>query len=94
MWEWVAQLSPAMQALLGTMFTWGMTALGAAIVFMTKSINARLMDSMLGFAGGAMIFVVVEEVIPGSQENGHKDMASMALMLGFTIMMILDVALG
>lgn len=48
----------------------------------------------LSFAAGAMIFVVAEEVIPGSQENGNRDLASMALMVGFTVMMILDVALG
>jgi ZIP family zinc transporter len=49
---------------------------------------------VLAFAAGAMIFVVAEEVIPSSQENGNKDLASMWLMIGFTIMMILDVALG
>mgnify|MGYP003416178421 CR=1 FL=1 len=48
----------------------------------------------LSFAAGAMIFVVAEEVIPGSQENGNTDLASMSLMIGFVIMMILDVALG
>lgn len=48
----------------------------------------------LSFAAGAMIFVVAEEVIPGSQERGNKDLAAMSLMVGFTIMMILDVALG
>ncbi len=48
----------------------------------------------LSFAAGAMIFVVAEEVIPGSQENGNKDFASMMVMIGFTVMMILDVALG
>lgn len=48
----------------------------------------------LSFAAGAMIFVVAEEVIPSSQENGNKDLASLTLMVGFTIMMILDVSLG
>lgn len=48
----------------------------------------------LSFAAGAMIFVVTEEVIPSSQEKGNKDLASLTLMVGFTIMMILDVALG
>lgn len=48
----------------------------------------------LSFAAGAMIFVVVEEVIPASQEEGNIDLASMMLMIGFTVMMILDVALG
>ncbi|MUV39004.1 Zinc transporter ZIP11 [Lentibacillus sp. JNUCC-1] len=53
-----------------------------------------LLPYALSFAAGAMIFVVAEEVIPGSQENGNKDLASIALMIGFTVMMILDVSLG
>lgn len=53
-----------------------------------------LLPYALSFAAGAMIFVVAEEVIPGSQEKGNKDLAAMSLMVGFVIMMILDVALG
>lgn len=53
-----------------------------------------LLPYALSFAAGAMIFVVVEEVIPSSQEKGNKDLASMSLMFGFILMMILDVALG
>lgn len=48
----------------------------------------------MGFAAGAMIFVVVEELIPDSQTNGNTDLATLGLMVGFVIMMILDVALG
>jgi zinc transporter, ZIP family len=55
MFEGLAALSPVVQALLGTMFTWGMTALGAALVFTTRSVNQKFLDSMLGFAGGVMI---------------------------------------
>ncbi len=44
-----------MQALLATLFTWGMTALGAALVFGTKTVNRKLLDAMLGFAAGVMI---------------------------------------
>lgn len=55
MYEWFASLSPVNQALLGTLFTWGMTALGAALVFTTKTVNQKFLDSMLGFAGGVMI---------------------------------------
>ena len=43
---------------------------------------------------GAMIFVVVEELIPDSQSGNNTDLATLSLMIGFTIMMILDVALG
>ncbi|MEF2965702.1 ZIP family metal transporter [Paenibacillus sp. M1] len=53
-----------------------------------------LLPFALSFAAGAMIFVVAEEVIPSSQEKGNKDLASMSLMIGFVVMMILDVALG
>jgi len=53
-----------------------------------------LLPYALAFAAGAMIFVTTEEVIPGSQENGNRDLAAIWLMIGFTIMMILDVALG
>ena len=48
-------LSPVTQALLATLFTWGVTAAGAALVFLTREINQKLMDSMLGFAAGVMI---------------------------------------
>lgn len=61
----------------------------AAVIFIEP-----LLPYALSFAAGAMIFVVAEEVIPGSQENGNKDLASISLMIGFTVMMILDVALG
>lgn len=48
----------------------------------------------MGFAAGAMIFVVVEELIPDSQTNGNTDVATLGLVVGFFIMMILDVDLG
>ena len=41
-----------------------------------------------------MIFVVIEEVIPESQRGGHTDLATLGAMLGFAVMMVLDVALG
>ena len=48
----------------------------------------------LSFAAGAMIFVCVEELIPESQNNGNNDVATLALLAGFALMMALDVALG
>jgi ZIP family zinc transporter len=53
--EWFLSLSPILQALLGTLFTWFVTALGAATVFLFRSVNQRLINSMLGFAAGVMI---------------------------------------
>ncbi len=48
----------------------------------------------LGFAAGAMIFVVVEELIPTSQRAGNTDIATMGTIIGFCVMMILDITLG
>lgn len=55
MLEFVQTMSPIMQALLATLFTWGVTALGAAVVFTTREVSRKLLDVMLGFAGGVMI---------------------------------------
>jgi ZIP family zinc transporter len=55
MLEQLAELHPVLQALSGTIFTWLLTALGAALVFVTKTVNRKLLDSMLGFAAGVMI---------------------------------------
>lgn len=49
------QFSPVVQALFATLFTWGVTALGAAGVFLSKNISRRVLDTMLGFASGVMI---------------------------------------
>lgn len=64
--------------------------IGAALVIMMLPI----LPYALSFAAGAMLFVVVEELIPESQTNGNTDLATMGLMLGFVIMMVMDVALG
>jgi len=47
-----------------------------------------------GFAAGAMIFAVVEEVVPESQRSGDTDLPTAGAILGFVVMMVLDVALG
>jgi len=53
--EFLSGLSPVMQALLATLFTWFVTALGAAVVFFFNNVDRRILDSMLGFAAGVMI---------------------------------------
>lgn len=64
--------------------------LGAGLVVLMQPI----LPYALAFAAGAMIYVVVEEVIPESQQHGHADLATIGLMIGFAVMMTLDVALG
>ena len=53
--EWFIELSPIIQALIATCFTWFMTAAGSAIVFAFKTLDRRVLDGMLGFAAGVMI---------------------------------------
>jgi len=48
----------------------------------------------LAFAAGAMIYVVVEEVIPETQQDKYTDVATLGLIAGFIVMMLLDVGLG
>lgn len=66
----------------------------AVIGVLAVTLIQPILPFALSFAAGAMIFVVAEEVIPGSQEEGNRDLASLTLLAGFTVMMILDVALG
>ena len=80
-WQW-GQLSAIVEPIFAV--------IGAAIVMTVLPI----LPYALAFAAGAMIFIVVEEVIPESQRGGNTDLATMGLILGFIVMMSLDVALG
>lgn len=53
--DWFRQLSPILQSLVAGCFTWGVTALGAATVFLTRGVNRKLLDGQLGFASGVML---------------------------------------
>ncbi|MDI6770058.1 MAG: hypothetical protein QMD04_10345 [Anaerolineales bacterium] len=64
--------------------------LGAAAVLLIRPI----LPYALAFAAGAMIYVVVEELIPESQRESETHLSTIGAMLGFTVMMMLDVALG
>jgi ZIP family zinc transporter len=79
---WFGQLSAAVEP--------AAAVAGAVAVTMMRPI----LPYALAFAAGAMIFVVVEEVIPESQSGGHGDLATLGAMIGFAVMMTLDVALG
>ncbi|MCW1066998.1 ZIP family metal transporter [Streptococcus anginosus] len=80
-------------------FYWGsMSAIvepiGAVLGAYAVMTMTAILPYSLSFAAGAMIFVVVEELIPDSQTNGNTDVATLGLMVGFVLMMVLDVALG
>ncbi|WP_418614076.1 zinc transporter [Streptococcus vestibularis] len=91
---WLLHQNVVFLAFLAGLFTWECTIVGSAIVFFFKNISRKLLDIMMGFAAGVMIFVVTEELIPESQTNGNTDVATLGLMVGFVVMMVMDVALG
>lgn len=75
--DFAQRLDPVMQALLATLFTWGVTAAGAGLVFFTKQINRKLMDSTLGFAAGVMIAASFWSLLaPGIEMAGQMGMTS------------------
>jgi len=79
---WYGQLSGTVEPVAGV--------LGALFVLAARP----LLPYALAFAAGAMIYIVVEEVIPEAQRGGNHDFATMGAMIGFTVMMFLDVWLG
>lgn len=79
---WYGQLSGVVEPFAGV--------IGAVAVLTMRP----LLPYALSFAAGAMIYVVVEELIPEAQSSGNSDFATMGTMLGFAVMMLLDVALG
>lgn len=79
---WYGQLSAAVEPVAAVV--------GAAAVVYA----APILPYALSFAAGAMVYVVVEELIPESHREGNVDLATVSLMLGFSVMMILDVALS
>ena len=68
--------------------------IAAVITIFAFSFVTALLPYMLAFAAGAMIYVVVEELIPEMSEGGHSNWGTVAFSLGFVLMMTLDVALG
>jgi ZIP family zinc transporter len=79
---WYGQLSAVVEPIAGV--------LGAVAVILMRPI----LPYALAFAAGAMIFVVAEDLIPEAQGSGNTHQATLGVMMGFTVMMILDVALG
>ena len=61
--DWFLSLHPIVQAFIAGLFTWGMTALGASLVFFTKQVSFKLLDSIMGFAAGVMIAASIWSII-------------------------------
>ncbi len=95
--EWFREQTPVMQALVGTLFTWGVTALGASLVFFFKEINRKVLDVMLGFAAGVMIaasyWSLLAPAIALSEEMGGVPIwlpAAVGFVMGAVFLRITD----
>jgi ZIP family zinc transporter len=83
--DWLLEYNPVLLALFATLFTWGVTAMGAAMVFFFKSINKKVLNSMLGFAAGIMIaasfWSLLNPAIEMAEESGSP--AWLPALIGF-----------
>ena len=67
---------------------------GALLVILLASLMTPILPYFLAFAAGAMIYVVVEELIPEASEGQHSNIGTVGFAVGFVLMMVLDVVLG
>ncbi|MEF2144538.1 MAG: ZIP family metal transporter [Desulfovibrionaceae bacterium] len=92
-------LNPILQAFLATLFTWGMTALGAGVVFLTKTVSKRTLDVMLGFAAGVMIAASYWSLLaPAIEMSEHLGIwkwvpAAVGFIAGATFLRLVDMFL-
>lgn len=68
--------------------------IGAVLVILLASLMTSVLPYLLAFAAGAMIYVVIEELIPEASQGEHSNISTIGFALGFTLMMVLDVVLG
>ena len=68
--------------------------IGAVLTILAASLIVPALPYFLSYAAGAMLYVVVEELIPEMSEGEHSDIGTIFFAVGFSVMMVLDVALG
>lgn len=83
-----------MKSFVGGMLSGAVEPVGGMLTILLTSLVVPLMPYLLSFAAGAMMYVVVEELIPEMSEGEHSDIGVLTFALGFMVMMTLDVALG
>ena len=89
-----AEGSSRTRAFLGGFLSGVVEPAGALLTILAARQLVPLMPYLLSFAAGAMVYVVVEELIPEMSEGEHSNVGVLAFALGFTLMMALDVGLG
>jgi ZIP family zinc transporter len=94
--DWFTQLNPVLQAFLATLFTWGMTAAGAGVVFLSRDLSRQTLDAMLGFAAGVMIaasfWSLLAPSIEMAEDMGHIPWlpALIGFLLGAACLRVVD----
>ena len=82
------------KAFLGGMISGVVEPIGAVLTILAAQLIVPVLPYLLGFAAGAMLYVVVEELIPEMSQGNHSNVGTLFFAVGFSVMMILDVALG
>ena len=82
------------RAFAGGMLSGIVEPIGAVLTILAAGLIVPALPYLLSFAAGAMIYVVVEELIPEMSEGRHSDIGTVFFAIGFSVMMVLDVALG
>lgn len=85
---------PVKQAFFIALLTGLVEPIGAVLGYGMVTVFQQLLGFILAFAGGAMLFVISDEIIPETHSNGYEREATYGIMVGFVIMMILDITLG
>ena len=82
------------QAFLGGVLSGVVEPIGAVLTILAAQLIVPLLPYLLSFAAGAMLYVVVEELIPEMSQGRHSNVGTLLFATGFSVMMVLDVALG
>lgn len=82
------------KAFLGGVLSGIVEPIGAVLTILAASLIVPALPYLLSFAAGAMLYVVVEELIPETSQGTHSNIGTVCFALGFSVMMVLDVALG
>ena len=82
------------QAFLGGVLSGVVEPIGAVLTILAAQLIVPLLPYLLSFAAGAMLYVVVEELIPEMSQGRHSNVGTLLFAAGFSVMMVLDVALG
>jgi ZIP family zinc transporter len=85
---------PIAQGLVAGVFIVALNMAGALLVLLVRQPSERMLDTLLGFAAGVMLYIISDEIVPETHRKGHERWATFGLMAGLIVMLYLDVALG